>query len=207
VKGFALFAAFFLIVSCSDGDKFSGEKNQQIRIEGIDYEISNGKLYLLGILQTEIKNCVSSNNLGSCAVNNCWIINDGKYSYTSLRRLDACYLSNYIWIIDNDEIYGEHFVKLILVDVFGDSISYSTSIRVDEPLRITLLSPIDDYEASKTEDIKYQYHISGIDKWEEGDWRYTIDTVDETEQFYDWRVKVFNQDTIYSEIRRVWIKD
>jgi len=176
MKGFTLFFAFFLIISCSDSDKFSGEKDQQIRIEGISYEIDYGKLYLLGVLKSEIKNCTSINNLGNCDVNNCWIIN-GKYNYVSLKKLDACYLSDYLWIIDNDTIpsskktynigYGEHLIKLILVDTFGDSINYSEYIKINEPLNVELLSPIRNFDFSGADSIVFQYKIIGVNNWEQ----------------------------------------
>jgi len=225
MKWFILFAAFFLVISCSDSDKFSGEKKQQISIEGIGYDIYDGNL--LGFLQTEIKNCVSRVNTSEgCYGNNCWIINGGKYgkySYVSLKNLDACYLSDYLWIVDDDTIpsseesykvnYGEHFVKLVLVDIFGDSISYDDSLQIDEPIKITLLSPVDNYEALKTEKIKFQYHISGT-AWEEGKWEDTVDIVcvpANNKLACDWRVKLYNQDeddTIYSQERRkVWIEN
>jgi hypothetical protein len=169
----AFFALF--LVFCSNGDKFSGEKKQQIWIEGIDYEIDDSKLYLWGILQSEIKSCVSSSNLGMCDFNNCWKIN-GKYF--SLKNLGACHLSSYRWII-NDEIlpslensydagYGEHLAKLVLIDIFGDSLSYSTYIQVNKPLKVELLSPICDFsDFLDADSIVFQYKISGVDRWEE----------------------------------------
>jgi hypothetical protein len=241
MKDFMLFVVFFFIISCSDSDKFSGEKKQQIQIEGINYKEDDGKLYLLGNLQSEIKNCVSSNNFGICDVNNCWRIN-GKYCCYSLKKLDACYLRDYLWIIDKDTIpsfenlydvgYGEHLVKLILVDTFGDSISYSDSIQIDKPLKITLLSPIENYEASETDTLVFQYHISGIDTWETFEdtvYVSTDESVLENEtllweegkamknksldpplnkQAYYWGVKVSNPDTaFYSRIRTVCIEN
>jgi len=214
MKNIALFVVSFFIISCSDSDKFSGEKNQQIRIEGIDYEVYYGELYLLGILQSEI-------------VNNCWIIN-GKYSYVSLKNLGTCYLSDYLWIIDNAG-YGEYLVKLVLVDTFGDSISDSAYIKINEPFKITLLSPVENYKASKTDTLSFQYHISGIDTWEDTVYISTDENVLENkallwengkamenkflepplnELVYYWGIKVSTQDTaFYSEIRSVWIKN
>jgi len=238
MKNLVLFSAFLLIISCSDSDKFSDEKRQQMWIDGIAYGIDydDGKLYLIGILESEINSCISFNNFGDCTVNNCWIINS-KYGYISLKNLDACYLKDYLWIIDEDTIpsgensynvsYGEHFVKLVMVDTFGDSISESAYIRMDEPLKITLLSPVENYEASRTDRLVFQYRVSGIDIWERNVWKDSVYvSTDENvweegkaletnflrpplnKQVYYWGVKVSNQDTaFYSEIRSVWIKD
>jgi len=230
-----LLTVFFLVVSCSDNDKLSREK-QQIWIDGIDYGISSDKIHLLGIL--EINGCTSSlNNFEKCTINNCWVINN-KHSFISLKNLDACYLRDYLWIIDEDTIhsgdsfynvnYGEHFVKLILVDTFGDSLSESTYLRIDEPLKITLLSPVHEYEAAKKDIIEFQYHISGIDTWEEGMWKDTVYVSTDTtllweegnalkniffkppsiQRDYYWGVKISKQDTaFYSRIRKICIKD
>jgi len=242
MKGFAMLAAFLLAASCSDSDKASGEGNQRIWIDGIDYEIGGRNLYLIGILESEIKSCVSYVNFEDCQVNNCWIMN-GKYRYISLKNLDACYLKDYLWIIDSDTIpsseksfkarYGRHFVKLVLVDVFGDSISESAYLRIDEPLGIAMFSPVDGYEASKNDTLVFQYRISGIDEWEStlADTVYisTDENVLENdsllwadgtalenkflkpplkERVYYWGIKVANQDTAYySRIRSVWIKN
>jgi len=241
MKGFSLFVVFFLIISCSDSDKFSGEKNYPIRIEGFYYEVDkSGKVELYAGLQSE-KNCFS----GICTTfRDCyWVINNK--CCISSKNLSACHISDYLWIIDNDTIpsfenpydagYGEHFVKLVLVDTFGDSISDSTYIQVDEPLKITLLSPVEEYKALKTDRLVFQYHISGIDIWEETAWQDTVYiSTDENvlenkallwekgralrnkflnpplnEPVYYWGVKVYNQEqdtTIYSEeIRSVWV--
>ncbi|MCL1967093.1 MAG: hypothetical protein FWF67_04360 [Fibromonadales bacterium] len=241
MKYFALLAALFLAVSCSDSDKASGEKNQGIWIADIDYEVYRDRLYLIGILESEIDNCTSHINFGDCSINNCWIIN-GKYSYISLKNLGACHLKDYLWIIDGDTIpsseksnkavYGEHFVELVLVDTFGDSISEGRYIQIDEPLRITMLSPVNDYEARRNETLVFQYRISGIDTWET--WEDTVYVSSDekvlenetllweegralanktlrpplNEQVYYWGVKISNQDTaFFSRIRSVWIKN
>jgi hypothetical protein len=242
MKSLALFSAFFFVISCSDSDKASGKNAQRLWIDGIDYGIYRDKLYLLGILESEINGCTSYNNFGECAVNNCWVIN-GKYSFISLKNLDACYLRDYFWIIDEDTIpsfdssyvlsYGEHFVKLILVDVFGDSTSESAYIQIDEPLKITLLSPVEDYQAPKNAQLVFQYRISGIDTWEAPLEDTVYISTDENvlendtllweegkaleskflkpplnERVYYWGVKVSNQDTaFYSRVRSVWIKN
>jgi len=223
MKCFASFAAFFLILSCSDSDKFNFDKKQQIRIEGLLYEPYESEIHLYG-------NCFS----GNCATSvNCFWIIDGKCCLHS-KNLDACHISDYLWVIDNDTIhssespfydagYGEHLVKLILVDAFGDSISYSESIKIDEPLGVTLLSPVENYGTTKNNKLVFQYSISGVDKWEDTvyistdkDLFWENSTALENkflepplkEQVYYWRVKVSAQDTTFSsEIRTVWIRN
>jgi len=237
MKCFLSFVAFFLVISCSDSDKFNIEKKQQLWIDGIAYNMEkSGKTYLYAVLQSE-KNCFS----GTCTtIKDCyWVIN-GKCCISS-KNLGVCNLKDYLWIIDNDTIpsfenpydinYGKHFVKLVLVDAFGDSISDSTYIQ---RFKITLLSPVDKYEASKKDMIEFQYYINGIDTWEEGTWEETVYvSTDENvlendtllwkegkaledkffkpplnKQTYYWGVKAYNQYiTFYSEIRSIWIKD
>jgi len=140
---------------------------------------------------------------------------------------------DYYWEIDGERIYsqsferkvsyGEHFLKFVLMDKFGDTLSDSGFIYVDEPLKITLLSPVEEYNAAKTDTIVFQYKISGIDTWEEEPETIVYVSVDENiwrplrnnflpppqnREVYYWRVVAFNeQDTAYSEIRSVWIKD
>jgi len=138
--------AVFLCLSCSDSYKFNGESNQQISIEGIYYEIydySPEEIYLFGMLNSKIEGCASSNDPSSyCYFNDhFWVINDDVC--ISLKNLGACHLSGYSWIIDNKIVpsfenphnigYGEHLVKLVLVDVFGDSVSDSIYIQVNDP--------------------------------------------------------------------------
>jgi hypothetical protein len=229
MKGFALFAAFFLVFSCSDSDKFSGESNQQIRIEGLLYESYESEIHLYG-------NCFS----GNCSTSvNCFKIIDDKCCLYS-KDLNACHISDYLWVIDNDTIlssespfydvgYGEHHVKLILVDAFGDSINYSESIKINEPLGVTLLSPVENYEASKNNKLVFQYRVRGIDTWEDtvyvsADksvlanedllWEKGVALENKflepplKEQVYCWGVKVSTQNTTFhSRIRRVWIKN
>ncbi|MDR2581967.1 MAG: hypothetical protein LBC75_00620 [Fibromonadaceae bacterium] len=142
----------------------------------------------------------------------------------------------YYWIIDEERFYereveinvpyGEHFVKFVLIDSFGDVLSESAVIRVDEPLKIAQLSPIQEYKAARTDTIKFQYKISGIDKWEEEPQVMVYVSKDEdvwengkpikdnflappfNEQVYYWGVKALaKQDTAFSEIRSVWIKN
>jgi len=142
----------------------------------------------------------------------------------------------YYWIIDGERFferelekdvsYGEHFVKFVLIDSFGDTLSENAVIRVDEPLKITQLSPIQEYKAAKTDTIEFQYKISGIDKWEEEPQVMVYVSKDEdvwengkpikdnflappfNELVYYWGVMAFTkQDTAFSEIRSVWIKN
>jgi len=240
MKYVALLFAVFLVISCSDSDKASGGGNQQIWIDEIYYELGGKRLYLIGIIETDIKSCFSHTNFGNCEVNNCWIIN-GKYGFVSLKKLNDCYLKDYLWIIDDDTIpssdktyrtiYGKHFVKLVLIDTFGDSISEGKHLYIDEPIEITMLSPVDEYEAAKNDTLVFQYKINGIDEWET--WQDTVYvSTDEnvlendsllwaegkalenkflkpplTGEAYYWGIKVSNQDTaFYSEIRKVCIK-
>jgi hypothetical protein len=146
--------AVFPILSCSDSDKFSGENNQQIRIEEIYCETDeSGKLYLYGFSLTGIESCTSLEDIGTCGLN------------------------DYFWIIDNDTIfsnntyidynagYGEHSVKLVLLDVFGDTLSADTIVHLNEPLRIKLLSPINTFQLQNADSVKFQYKISG-EGWE-----------------------------------------
>ncbi|MDR2553838.1 MAG: hypothetical protein LBC64_00280 [Fibromonadaceae bacterium] len=241
MKWFALLAAFLLAISCSDSDKASNESNRHIWIDAIDYETYLNKVYLIGFIETGIKNCAFYMNFGDCTVNNCWVINS-RHAYFSLKNLDVCYIKDYLWIVDKDTIhssdefnkvtFGEHFVKLVFVDVFGDSISESARLRIDEPLKVTMLSPVDGYEAQRSETLVFEYRISGIDTWET--WEDTVYVSsdakvleDETllwiegkalenktlkpplnKQAYYWGVKLSNQDTaFYSEIRSVWVRN
>ena len=138
----------------------------------------------------------------------------------------------YYWIIDGERFYrldeekktsyGEHLLEFVLIDRFGDTLGESCVVRINEPLKVNLLSPIEKYEAAKTDAIVFQYKISGIDTWEENLQTETYISTDKkvwkqidgllmpplTEKVYYWRVKAFTeQDTTFSEIRSVWIKD
>ena len=158
------------------------------------------------------------------------------YLNASAKELkDAAQYYYYYWIVDEERMYnyydirkkvsyGEHFAKLILIDSFYDTLSRSCSISVNEPLKITLLSPIENYEALKTDTLVFQYGISGGEEnaqisiyistdetllWEKGK---TLENnflePPLNEQTYYWGVKAFTeQDTAFSEIRSVWIKN
>jgi hypothetical protein len=185
MKKLALIFAFFLI-SCTDTDKFNGEKIQKIQIDSISYSYN---LY-------------------------------GNFSFESeeysggipLSYIRDCCISDYHWIIngnlDNSENpqlnYGSYSVKLILVDYFGDTVSSSKDFCLNEPLKIDLLSPIDDYLNSSKEPLEFRYRITG---WNCMEYRDSVDVFkgDEGENF--WRVIVFTEqraDT--SEIRR-WLEN
>jgi len=142
------------------------------------------------------------------------------------------------WVIDGEHIsydnlymekkvsYGEHFLEFVLIDSFGDTLSDGGIVRMNEPLKITLLSPIEKYQAAKTDTIIFQYKISGIDTWEKKSQVIVYISTDEdiwengkpikgsflppplNEQVYYWGVKAFTeQDTAYSEIRSLWVKN
>ena len=149
----------------------------------------------------------------------------------------------YYWVLDGEKqcyncqdiekniSYGEHFLEFVLIDRFGDTLSESGVIQVDEPLKITLLSPIEGYRVAKTDTIKFQYKISGIDTWEENPQIVVYISTDENvwengnpiqddfllpplkEQVYYWGVKaITKRDTVFSEIRSgetrsVWIRN
>jgi hypothetical protein len=198
---FKAIAALFLI-SCSDSDIFNDNGKPEIEFN-IFYEIYKyrNEPYIYAKANLSLKD-------------------DSEYFY-------------YYWVIDSDRFYsqyvekkisyGEHFLKFVLLDSFGDTLSESSIIRVNEPLKITMLSPVEAYEAAKNDTIVFQYKISGIDTWEEEPEKVVYISVDENEwrplkgnfltpplneQVYYWRVKAFTeQDTVFSEIRSVWIKD
>jgi hypothetical protein len=151
-------------------------------------------------------------------------------AYLSLKDEAVGY---WYWIIDEKRIYnfeidekvsyGEYSLKFVLIDSFGDSISDGCDVRVNEPLKVTLLSPVEEYEAAKIDSIVFQYKISGIDTWEKEPETVVYISIDEkewiplkdnfltpplNEQVYYWRIEAFTeQDTALSEIRSVWIKN
>jgi len=198
----------FLILSCSNDDEFSSEKKIVIQLKGIDYDYKQNSL---------------SEDL--------WLD-----SYKINLDFAAEHLSSYFWIIDNDTIrsikppnigYGEHFVKLVLIDAYGDTLSHSIFARRNEPLKIELISPIDGFsDFSKTDHLEFRYKISGIDNWEQASSFVCVSTEEESlweednflqnnilepplADIYFWGVKVFMEpDSIFnSEIRKIWIKN
>jgi len=207
MKNFLFFpamAALFLI-SCSDGDKFAdGKPKIEFNIFYESFKYRN-KPYIYAYANVLPKD------------------GEEKYYY-------------YYWMIDGERFYsriveknvsyGEHFLKFVLIDSFGDTLSESGVIRINEPLKITLLSPVEEYKAAKTDTIEFQCKISGIDEWEENPQIIVYISTDEevwengkhiqdnflipplNEQVYYWGIKAFTeQDTAFSEIRSVWIKN
>jgi len=201
---FLLAIAAFLI-ACSNSDEFNANSKSEIEIV-IYHDVFD-----------------KHRNPYIYAYANIWPRDDEEYYY-------------YYWAIDGERFYnqelekrvsyGEHFLEFVLIDTFGDTLSESVNIPVDEPLRITLLSPIKNYEAAKGDTIKFQYKISGVDKWEENPQIIVYVSTDEevwengkpmqdtflmpplNEEVYYWGIKAFNeQDTTFSEIRSVWIKN
>jgi len=172
-----------LLVSCSNSDIFNENSKSEFEFE-IFYEtfIYRDELYIYA------------------------------YPY-SLDKYGEEY--DYYWVIDGERFYGqyldrnisygEHFLEFVLIDSFGDTLSESGVIRVNEPLKITLLSPVNGYEAAITDTIIYQYKINGVDAWEK--LHTLVDTLWVNDSVYSWRVKAFTeQDTVVSEERRVCIK-
>jgi len=200
----ALMALLLLLISCSESDKFNDSLKPELELEIIcEIYMYQNEPYIHA------------------------------YPYLS-QKGNAEY--DYYWILDGERIYsqylekkvsyGAHFLKFVLIDRFGDTLSDSGFVYVDEPLKITLLSPVEEYNAAKTDTIVFQYKISGVDTWEEKPKTVVYVSTDSTdeenwkplrnnflrpplnEQVYYWKVKAFNeQDTAYSEIRSVWIKD
>jgi len=212
IKNFLFFLAMAAsLISCSDSDKFDADSKSEIEFE-VFYRIS----------KCQNKPCI--------------------YAYADIlpRGGEEIYYY-YYWLIDGERLYrydnkdmkqenisyGEHFLEFVLIDgFFGDTLSDSGIIQVDEPLEITLLSPIEGYGMAKTDTIVFQYKISGIDTWEENPQTVVYVSTDEdvwengkpikdnflrpplNERVYYWGVKAFTeQDSTFSEIRSLWIKN
>ncbi len=194
-------AATLFLISCSDNAKFDDISKPEPKL---DIVYGQYKQYLYANAYLSIKY-------------------DPEYYY--------CY-----WAIDGELVsydnlymekkvsYGEHFLEFILIDRFGDTLSDGGIVRMNEPLKITLLSPIEKYQAAKTDTVKFQYKISGIDTWEKKSQIIVYISTDEdiwkngkpikdsfsplNESVYYWGVKAFTeQDTAYSEIRSLWVKN
>ena len=203
-------ALTLLMLSCSDSEKFSSEKSHVIQLKGISSTSRANELYLYEDL---------------------WLVNS---EHSVPFRLDSAkyYLNDYFWIIDSDTIrsnknphrtgYGEHSVKLVLIDAYGDTLSDSISVRLDEPLKIDLLSPIDGFsDFSKTDSLEFRYKISGVDSWEQAFSFVYVSTDTNSlwkeenilrdnilkpplDDIYFWGVKAFTeQDTVFSMHRQV----
>jgi len=203
---FVVIAALFLI-SCSDGDKFDASGKRKLELRGIICEQYGSNIY------------TSANVLP---------IDKEGYYYYCYWTIDGERVSSNNYPDDNclemkkEASYGEHFLKFILIDSFEDTLSDTCSIRIPEPLKITLLSPVDGYKAEKTDTIKFQYKISGIDTWEENPQTKVYISTDKevwepidslltppfTKDVYYWKVKAFTeQDTTErEEFRSIWIK-
>jgi len=212
IKIFFFFLAMAAsLISCSDGDKFDANDKSEIEL----FKVS-----------CDIRKCLNK----PCI-----------YAYADISPRDGEEIYYYYyWILDGERLYkydnkdmkrenvsyGEHFLEFVLIDFFGDTLSDSGIIQVDEPLEITLLSPIEGYGMAKTDTIVFQYKISGIDTWEENPQTVVYVSTDEdvwengkpikdnfllpplNERVYYWGVKAFTeQDSTFSEIRSVWIKN
>jgi hypothetical protein len=152
----AVIALALLALSCSDSDKFSGGKSPVIQLRGISSDSRANDLYLYEDLR----------------------LVDSEESVPFYLDYSKGYLSDYFWIIDNDTVrsnknphrtgYGEHFVKLVLIDAYGDTLSDSIYVRLNQPLMIELLSPIYGFsDFSKADSLEFRYKISGVDSWEQ----------------------------------------
>jgi hypothetical protein len=125
-----------LLLACSNSDEFRKEEHKKLLIE-FDYQVIGEMLYL------------------------------DEYIYSE----GDIQLQNFFWIIDNDTIfgnyrprkisYGEHFIQLSLIDIWGDTSSYSDTVFIKEPFSVTLLSPVNGYsEFSIGDTVVFEYRIS-----------------------------------------------
>jgi hypothetical protein len=197
--------AALLLISCSDSDKFTEGSKPKLEFD-IFYDIYRyrNEPYIYAKANLSVKD-------------------DSEYFY-------------YYWIMDGERFYsqyvdkkisyGEHFLEFVLIDCFSDTLSESKVVRINEPLRIFLLSPVESYEAAKIDTIVFQYKISGIDTWEEEPETVVYISADSTDekrwrplkgnflapplngQVYYWKIKAFTeQDTVFSEVRSLCIKN
>jgi len=212
IKNFLFFLAMAFLISCSDSDKFDANGKYKIEFD-IFYQTYEHR-----------------NKPRIYAYANITPRGGEDYYYYYYWKMDGkqlCYNCDF----DEEVSYGEHFLEFILIDRFGDTLSDGGVIRVDEPLKITLLSPVEEYRAAKTDTIKFQYKISGIDTWEENPQTFVYISTDKdvwengkpmqdnfllpplNERVYYWGVMaITKQDTTFSEIRSkeirsVWIKN
>jgi hypothetical protein len=205
---------FIFILSCSNSDKFSEEESLKIFIDRIFCEVRNTNwLYFNADLHIE---------------------NEESWKEVNFDELDRYYLQNYYWTIDGivtknkiaqQVSYGKHLVKLFLIDAWGDTLSDSLLVFVNEPLSISLLSPIDDFSKfTETDKIEFEYRVNGVDEWENMDSVFVYVSSDEdslwkeenklennylepplTESVYFWGVKAWisPNDSAHSEIRKI----
>ncbi|MCL2284699.1 MAG: hypothetical protein FWC26_15395 [Fibromonadales bacterium] len=180
--------AFLMAISCSNSDKFSGEKSLEIRIEGIPYIIRGKELSLFASIHP-----------------------------------DSDYLMDYFWIINGDTThsdthiidYGEHIVKLVVVDIFGDSVTDSILIYLPMQIEVELFSPIDGFsDFLETDTLKFQYKTSGAENhflyvstdektlWEEENILASEILEPPLSDIYFWGIKAFTEkDTVFSKKR------
>jgi len=213
---FFLAMAAVLLISCSDSDKFNANSESKIEFD-VYYQLFKyqNKPYLYAYADISPRNGEEDDYYYY------WVM-DGVQQCYNCHGEHKCYNCR---DIEKNISYGEHFLEFILIDSFGDTLSDGGIIQVDEPLKITMLSPVDEYNIAKADTIEFQYKISGIDTWEENPQTVVYISTDEDvwengkpiqdnfllppfdEQAYYWAVKAFTkQDTTYSEIRSVWIK-
>jgi len=196
MKNFSLTIIALFLASCSDGDRFNYNSKQELELDFFSEIYYRNEPYIRAypyLLEEEGEEY-------SCY----WAI-DGERFYGQY--------------LDRKISYGEHVLEFVLMDGFGDTLSVSGVIRVNEPLKIALLSPVEKYEAAKTDTIVFQYKISGIDTWEKEPRAAVYISVDKNEwiplrsnllapplndSVYYWRIRA---DTVFSEIRSVWIKN
>ena len=214
----ALIITLFLISCSIESDKFSEKKHIQIFLDGFSVETIGNTLYLYEDI---------------------YIMSNGEVvGFSSLRDLLLFeYLQEFFWIVNSDTIreyrlakevsYGKHFVKLFLTDSWGDTLSYSDSIWVNESFSISLLSPVNNMSNLSAGDIvQFQYKINGVN--EEDNLRHRIyictgescETSDTNWKILDgnfyrlpnepvfWCVEASKQQgTTLSEIRSIWPKN
>jgi len=202
-----LIAALFLI-SCSEGDNFFDENDE--------------KNY------TRISPYFSCDTLKNTMSLHGYIYDVNYKLYNLSYSLENNYLQDFFWIVNGDTIrefavekempYGEHFVKLFITDIFGDTASFIDSCWIKEPFSINLLSPVDSFSINSP--VEFQYEINGKDElkgvfvyaskdknslWEEENLWEEEDINKTLEPPYFWGVKAFTEDdTCYSEIR--WVQ-
>jgi len=197
-------ALTLLMLSCSSSDEFSSEKSHVIQLKGISCVPNKNELSLYEDL---------------------WLDTSGHSIKIPLSSIEN-YVNDRFWIINNRIFppngnpykvgYGEHSVKLVLVDIFGDTLSTDTIVQLNEPLNIELFSPIDGFsDFSETDSLEFRYKISGVDSWEHYSSFVYVSTDKKTlweeekklsdniltpldEPIYFWGVKA---DTVISEIR------
>lgn len=157
------------IFSCSV-EKFEEDKNsEKLILSGFYYERIHGVTSVLLYLYEDL-----------------YIEEDGKYRQTFLENLPEESVKDYYWILDKDTIYnsrlqrqvnyGEHEVKLYIIDYFGDTLSDSGFVYIEEPFKITLLSPVNNFKANPNETLGFAYTIRGLKEGEMFDSKIYVST-------------------------------